>query len=168
MSGGRAPGPRRPKGGVGVWSPRWAYFGGNTTDVARVREWSVRDALLRNGRGFWVELVFSELASNAVQHTATGEQHGRMWVGLELLSDQVVLLSVVDQGRKWGGPFSTPQLVDRQPGEMTPGGRGLWLVDRIAEYWWWEGELGMPLEMRAMVRLDREPDLGEAWYDLAS
>ncbi len=168
MVSGRIPGPRRPGGGVGRSSARWGYFGGNPKDVALAREWLLRNARLQDGSGFWVELVLSELATNAVQHTATGEPHGRMGISFELLGNQVALMSVVDQGPRLRGGVKMPQVVDRQPGEMHPGGRGLWLVDRIAEYWWWEGRRGFPLEMRAMVRLDREPDLGESWLALAS
>lgn len=75
----RIPGPRRPGGGgVGRPSAHWSYFGGSPQDVARLRTWCVSEPELQNGRGFWVELVAGELATNAVVHTATGEKHGRM------------------------------------------------------------------------------------------
>ncbi|GAB3726132.1 ATP-binding protein [Nocardiopsis nanhaiensis] len=115
-----------------------------------------------------MELVVSELATNAVRHTATGERHGRMGLSLELLGHRAVLVGVLDQGPRAGQAAMVPQLVDREPGEMNPGGRGLWLVDRIADYWWWEGRRGLPLHLRAIIRLDRDPDLGETGLELAS
>lgn len=163
MRGGRIVGPRRPGGGVGRSSaPWWRYTDGNKQGVARARSWFTRDERLQDGRGFWIELVASELAMNAVRHTASSEKYGRMGLSMEFLDSDTVLLGVLDQGPKWGDSLKLPQVVDRDPGEMSPGGRGLWLVDRIAEFWWWEGQRGQPLYTRAMVRLDREPELGEA------
>ena len=153
---------------MGLSSAAFCYMDGNEQVVPRVRSWLSRDERLQGDRGFWVALVGSELATNAVRHTASCEKYGRIGVSLEFLGHTTVLLGVLDQGRKWGGPRLKPRVIERGPGEMYPGGRGLWLVDRIAEYWWWEGQRGFPLEMRAMVRLDREPDLGDPWLDLAS
>lgn len=162
MGSGRIAGPRRPGGGVGRSSaPWWGYIGGTEKDVARARTWFRRDKRLQDERGFWVELVGSELTTNAVRHTASSEKYGRMGLSLEFLSNQTVLLGVLDQGPKWGEPRSMPRVANRQPGEMNPGGRGLWLVDRIAEFWWWEGYPGQPLYLRAMIRLDQEPDLDD-------
>ncbi|MGW5877024.1 ATP-binding protein [Nocardiopsis terrae] len=153
---------------MGWSSAAWCYLGGTCADVARARAWFVRDRRLRGGRGSWVELVGSELATNAVRHTASSEKYGRMGLSLEFLGERTVLLGVLDQGPRFGGPVLTPQVVDRQSGELNPGGRGLWLVDRIADFWWWEGRRGQPLFLRAIIRLDREPDLGEIGLDLAS
>lgn len=154
----RIPGPRRPGGGgVGWPSAHWSYFGGSPQDVARLRTWCVSEPELRNGRGFWVELVAGELATNAVVHTATGEKHGRMGASVELLGEHTALVCVVDQGARAGRSPSLPHLVNREPGDVGPGGRGLWLVDRIADYWWWEGQRGFPLAIRAIIRLDRDP-----------
>jgi anti-sigma regulatory factor (Ser/Thr protein kinase) len=169
MSGGRIPGPRRPCGGVGRSSAsRWSYIGGTEKDVARARAWFLREHRLQGGGGSWVELVGSELATNAVRHTASSEKYGRMGLSMEFLGNRTVLLGVLDQGSRWGEPLKTPQLVDRQPDEMNPGGRGLWLVDRIADFWWWVGEWGQPLYLRALIRLDREPDPGDLGLDPAS
>ncbi len=164
MCGGRIVGPRRPGGGVGRSSaPWWRYTDGNEQGVARARAWFTRDERLQGGRGFWVGLVASELATNAVRHTASSEKYGRMGLSMEFLGNNTVLLGVLDQGPRFRAPALMPRVVHREPGEMSPGGRGLWLVDRIAEFWWWDGERGRPLHLRAMVRLDREPDpeLGE-------
>lgn len=159
----RIPGPRRPGGGVGRPSARWCYFGGTLQDVARLRAWCVREPELQNGRGFWVQLVASELATNAVLHTATGEKYGRMGASIEILRQNTVTLCVLDQGAKAGHPPTSPRLMDREDDDMSLGGRGLWLVDRIADYWWWEGQRGFPLAIRAIIRLDQDlalEDLG--------
>lgn len=162
MSGGRIAGPRRPGGGVGrspaAW---WSYVDGNERGVARARSWLTRDRRLQDGRGFWIELVASELATNAVRHTASSEKYGRMGLSMEFLDSDTILLGLLDQGPKWGCPRSTPRVASQRPDEMSSGGRGLWLVDRIADFWWWEGQRGQPLYTRAMIRLDREPDLSE-------
>ena len=160
MSVGRIVGPRRPGGGVGRSSaPWWRYTDGNEQGVARARSWFLRDKRLQGGRGSWVEVVASELATNAVRHTASSEKYGRMGLSMEFLNSDTVLIGVLDQGPRWGCPRSMPRVINRQTDEMSPGGRGLWLVDRIAEFWWWEGYPGQPLYLRAMVRLDREPEL---------
>lgn len=160
MRGGRIVGPRRPGGGVGRSSAAWCYVDGTEKAVSWARMWFTRDRRLQDGRGSWVELVGSELATNAVRHTASSEKYGRMGLTLEFLGHETVLLGVLDQGPKWGGPRLMPRVLNREPGEMSPGGRGLWLVDRIADFWWWEGHRDQPLYLRAMIRLDREPDLG--------
>ncbi|WP_239646080.1 ATP-binding protein [Nocardiopsis valliformis] len=98
---------------------------GNEQVVRRVRSWLTRDERLQGDRGFWVALVGSELATNAVKHTASCEKYGRIGVSMEFLGHTTVLLGVLDQGRKWGGPRLRPRVMVPESGEPCPGGRGL-------------------------------------------
>jgi anti-sigma regulatory factor (Ser/Thr protein kinase) len=157
---------RRVAGGLPVRARnRWreestGYFDGTPRQVARVREWCRKATGFSEELATPVVLVASELATNAVRHTASCEKYGRIGVSMEFLGHTTVLLGVLDQGRKWGGPRLRPRVIEPESGEPCPGGRGLWLVDQVAEYWWWEGHPDQPLYMRAMVHLDREPELG--------
>lgn len=153
----RVPGPRRPDGGgVGWPSARWSYFGGTLSDVRRLRDWCGSEPELRGPCGDWVRLVASELATNAVLHTATGEKYGRMGASIEVLNGRAILC-VLDQGAKAGQPVSVPRVKEQGLDGLCAGGRGLWLVDRIAEHWWWEGQHGFPLELWATIPLGRDP-----------
>ena len=153
----RIPGPRRPDGGgVGWPSARWSYFGGTLDDVRRLRDWCGSEPGLRGPRGYWVRLVASELATNAVLHTATGEKYGWMGASIEVCDGRAILC-VLDQGTKAGLPASVPRVKAQGFDDLCAGGRGLGLVDRIAEHWWWEGEHGFPVELWAIIPLDRDP-----------
>lgn len=161
MGKGREPGPRKPGGWAGKGSARSGYFGGTPADVRRIREWCLSDPRIRGENTFWVQLVASEIATNAVRHTASGEKFGRVGVSLDVTDDGSVLFGLVDQGPRWGRPLSLPRLVHREADDVTPGGRGLWLVDHITDHWWWEGRKGLPLMTWALVPLRRGPDPNE-------
>jgi serine/threonine-protein kinase RsbW len=78
-----------------------------------------------------VELLVSELTSNAVRHTASGEG-GRFTVELWLEvrgSRPVLTVAVHDQGSSVNAPRARP------PGGEHTGGRGLLLVTELAHRW---------------------------------
>ncbi|MEV4457022.1 ATP-binding protein [Microbispora sp. NPDC049633] len=72
------------------------------------------------------ELIVSELATNAVRHTASARFGGKFIVSLQAEPDQV-WLGVTDEG----GP-EVPRLVRPADDE---GGRGLLLVASLADNW---------------------------------
>ncbi|GLX10681.1 ATP-binding protein [Microbispora sp. NBRC 16548] len=72
------------------------------------------------------ELIVSELATNAVRHTASARFGGRFIVSIQAERDQV-WLGVTDEG----GP-GVPRLVRPADDE---GGRGLLLVANLADNW---------------------------------
>jgi anti-sigma regulatory factor (Ser/Thr protein kinase) len=71
------------------------------------------------------ELIVSELGSNAVVHTASGNAAGTFRVSLAL-SDHVVTISVTDSG----GTKTPPQV--GHPGDDDTHGRGLGRVTALA------------------------------------
>lgn len=81
------------------------------------------------------ELIVSELATNALRHSASGRFGGRFAVSIQARNDQV-WLGVLDEGGA------------RSPGLLTPyeeeeSGRGLLLVAALADAWGvWGGEAG--------------------------
>jgi len=78
-----------------------------------------------------VELVASELMTNAVDHTrtlyATKDEPGRYRLTLEQLRPGSVVVSVMD--------FSPSRPKIKSPGENTESGRGLQVVKELAARW---------------------------------
>jgi serine/threonine-protein kinase RsbW len=73
------------------------------------------------------ELAVSELATNALRHSRSGEPGGMLWVTVTVF-DTVVRIAVTDQGGP-GGP------VVMEPGESAETGRGLQLMAAIVKEW---------------------------------
>jgi anti-sigma regulatory factor (Ser/Thr protein kinase) len=102
------------------------YFLGSAPSITEARRFVT--ALLRD----WpvvddAELVVSELATNAVRHSASGRFGGRFLVSVQAHADRL-WVGVLDEG----GP-SSPRLFRSYPeGE---GGRGLLLVASLAVDW---------------------------------
>ncbi|WP_231126346.1 ATP-binding protein [Motilibacter aurantiacus] len=83
-----------------------------------LRRWKVPATAVED-----VELLVSEVAGNAVRH-------GRGDVAVEVSkSADTVHIEVHDEER------SMPQLVDSEVHPDAEGGRGMWLVDALAERW---------------------------------
>jgi anti-sigma regulatory factor (Ser/Thr protein kinase)/DNA-binding XRE family transcriptional regulator len=70
-------------------------------------------------------LICSELASNAVQHSKSARPGGQFTVRIRLREGAWVWIEVQDEGGRWAA---------RKPGSGE-GGRGLVIVDEIADYW---------------------------------
>ncbi len=91
------------------------------------------------------ELIVSELATNALRHSASGRFGGRFAVSIQVRRDQV-WLGVLDEGGA------------RSPGLLTPyeeeeNGRGLLLVSALADSWGvWGGEAGRTVWATLAVR----------------
>jgi anti-sigma regulatory factor (Ser/Thr protein kinase) len=94
-------------------------------EIGRVRRWT-RDVLSETGRVDDAELIVSELGTNALLHTASGQQEGNFRITLTR-AGRTVSISVSDNG----GTPATPRVV-RPTGE-DPHGRGLRLVTQLAD-----------------------------------
>ncbi len=73
------------------------------------------------------ELVVSELATNAIKHTRSGQPGGMLWVTVTVF-DTAVRLSVTDQG-------SSTVPVAHVADDCAEGGRGLLLMAMMVKDW---------------------------------
>ena len=137
---------------------RIAFFEGEPGHLARMRGWCEQALHLPRAKCDLPLLLFSELVTNALVHTASGEPGGRIRVQVETLPADIVLLGVGDNGPRSGGRITWPQVRPLEPSALTTGGRGLALVAHLSERWWWTGEPGRPLTVWALIDADRPVD----------
>lgn len=102
----------------------WRVFPGTPDQVAKVRQY-IRSQLAGHPALDDVTLAASELASNAIAHSASGRQGGIFAVHLTLASPDHIAVLVTDQG----GP-NHPQI--SHPGTDQDSGRGLEVVAALA------------------------------------
>ncbi|WP_203884437.1 ATP-binding protein [Planotetraspora kaengkrachanensis] len=113
---------------------RWrGTFPGKRNQVREVRRF-VNGFLGEGVSTDIAELVASELATNAIRHSSSGEAGGRFQVTVEA-GDELLLLAVLDEG----GP-SCPQVQKAADEEMN--GRGLRLVSELTASWGVYGDEG--------------------------
>ncbi|MCX4973707.1 ATP-binding protein [Streptomyces sp. NBC_00620] len=93
-------------------------------EVSRARRWT-RDILRGSPLAEDAEVIVSELSTNAILHTASGQESGSFHLALAV-SSQMVALSVTDDG----GNGTAPK-VEHQ-GDDAEHGRGLGMVSAIA------------------------------------
>lgn len=93
-------------------------------EVGRARRWA-RDVLAGHPRADDVTLIVSELGTNALLYTASGEENGAFHVSLSL-SDHVIAVSVTDAG----GSDTTPKAEHAEREALR--GRGLDIVSSLA------------------------------------
>ncbi len=74
------------------------------------------------------ELVVSELCTNAVEHTASGEEGGQFVLELEV-HDGCVRVGVIDFGAQ-----TEPTVNDGEPCDAVTG-RGLFIVEAVSKAW---------------------------------
>lgn len=110
--------------------PRRRVFPGHAAQVSHARRFVLR-ALKGWERADDAALLTSELATNAIRHTHSGEDGGTFAIVL-ILRRTAVIVAVTDQGAP-----TSPAL--RPTGILTPGGRGLSLVDALADRWGFHG-----------------------------
>lgn len=109
---------------------RWSrMFDGNPEAIGQARGFA-RTVLDGHALADDAELVISELGTNAVTHTGTGQPGGRFVVELEVHPAHL-WVAVVDMGAKTeptltGGDPSSPAQVN---------GRGLFLVEALSAKW---------------------------------
>lgn len=135
---------------------RVAYFDGVPEQVARMRSWCAHAMELDRDRSVLPLLVFSELVTNALRHTASGDRYGRVRTHIEMMPADIVLMGIGDDGPKVGKLPTLPKV--HHAADDCPGGRGLYLVSQVSECWWWTGSLGRPLTVWAMIDADRRTD----------
>ena len=127
-------------------------FTGHPEQVARARHF-VAAALAGCPAAADAELLASELATNAVQHSATG--HGGTFIVAISHAPGRVRVTVTD-----GGSATFPAVAVAAE-ELVTSGRGLLLVDCLAERWGYAGGPDQPGESRV-------PAAGGAvWFELA-
>jgi serine/threonine-protein kinase RsbW len=133
-------------------------FAGQADQVARARQF-VQEALAGCPAVADAVLLTSELGTNAVQHSATG-QGGAFIVAISHAPGRV-RVTVTD-----GGSASRPA-VAAEGAELAVGGRGLLLVDCLADRWGYASEPGHPAhEGQAAGNGDGVPS-GAVWFELA-
>ncbi|MFE6026127.1 ATP-binding protein [Streptomyces niveus] len=93
-------------------------------EVGRARRWT-RDVLAGHPRADDVTLIVSELGSNALLYTASGEENGAFQVALAL-SEHVIAVSVTDAG----GSDTAPKAEHAEREALR--GRGLDIVSSLA------------------------------------
>ncbi|HEX2315236.1 MAG TPA: ATP-binding protein, partial [Thermomonospora sp.] len=76
-----------------------------------------------------IDLVASEIVTNAVTHSASGGPDGRLLVSVLVARDRVRLEFTDD-----GGAFTRPGI----PPCPDEGGRGLLIVSGLADMWGWD------------------------------
>lgn len=85
------------------------------------------------------ELIVSELAANAVRHSASREQDGEFEIRLEAKIGWL-RIEVIDQGAL--AAAVAPEVSDDSIGHYRESGRGHLLVDALADEWGYEQEPG--------------------------
>jgi len=109
--------------------PRRRVFPGDPAQVAHARRF-VQRTLAPHGLAADAALLTSELATNAVQHTVTGQ--GGTFEIIICQRPATVRIAVIDAGSPTI-PAPLPQ------GGLNPSGRGLALVDALSRQWGQQG-----------------------------
>jgi len=95
-------------------------------EISRARRW-VREILSETPCSDDAALIVSELGTNALRHTASGDPHGTFHV-VVVLSEHMLSISVTDDGKT----DTVPTI--GQPGPEATGGRGLGMVSALAAH----------------------------------
>ncbi|HEY3681686.1 MAG TPA: ATP-binding protein [Streptosporangiaceae bacterium] len=77
---------------------------------------------------FLAELVASELATNAVTHTRSGEPGGVFQIAVELRPAESICITAYDEG-------STSHVIPHSAAEDEESGRGLAIIETLAMQW---------------------------------
>jgi anti-sigma regulatory factor (Ser/Thr protein kinase) len=119
--------PRKPASSIAWWTRN---FRGSKDQVPEVRRW-LEDLLPGCGPRGDVLLLASELCTNAIVHSRSGEAGGQFSVDVEW-APQLARVVVGDQGSA-----KAPALVmgKGEAGQLGESGRGLLLVDGVADDW---------------------------------
>ena len=110
-------------------------IGHKPTAVAEVRRWVVGMTRATPSRSHDVALAASELVTNALRHTRSGDKGGRVVVELLTTAGQYTL-RVTDEGPRPGEEGAYPRLCEDLDPERV-GGMGLHLVKALATDWEW-------------------------------
>jgi len=123
---------------------RWSISVPGVPSMVPVARLFVRAFLGDNPLAETAELITSEYATNAIRHTAAGEGGAIQVVviaGPDLVRIEVTDHAPLEAVRAWPpAPGPVPQVT--QAGEDDESGRGLLLVDAIADRWGHDGVAG--------------------------
>jgi anti-sigma regulatory factor (Ser/Thr protein kinase) len=122
-------------GSPAVWWGR--DFPGSAEQVRQARHW-IEDVLPPCDRLADIVLLSSELCANAILHTRSGQPGGRFTVDVEWAAGMTRVV-VGDQGSP-KAPAMTAKTA--QAPWTAEYGRGLWLVDELADDWGTAAHLG--------------------------
>lgn len=112
----------------------WARdFQGQAGQVREARQW-IADLLPERDRVDDVLLLVSELCTNAIVHTRSGEAGGRFSVAMEWTRESVRVV-VEDQGSATAPTIGGRSGDPARTGPADESGRGLRLVDELASDW---------------------------------
>lgn len=105
-------------------------FAGAPVSVRLSRDWlaELLDGLTSPELAEVAILLLSEIATNAILHSRSGDGGGRIEVRVATSEDRI-LVEVLDEGSDATRPCI------KAPDDTDPGGRGLALVDAIAAKW---------------------------------
>ncbi|GAA1439055.1 ATP-binding protein [Nocardiopsis tropica] len=109
--------------------------GHNLGYVRHVRRWIGQSAHVVESLKQDLRTAASELVTNSLVYTRSGLPGGETTVEL-LYSPHSITLRVTDQGPLNPDKPTHPRI--RETDHSLPGGRGLRLVDGLAEYWEWD------------------------------
>jgi anti-sigma regulatory factor (Ser/Thr protein kinase) len=123
---------------------RWSISVPGVPSMVPVARLFVRAFLVGNPLADSAELITSEYATNAIRHTAAGEGgviQVAVSAGPGLVRIEVTDHAPLEAVRAWpAAPGPVPQVT--QAGEEDESGRGLLLVDAIADRWGHDGVAG--------------------------
>ncbi|WP_150255239.1 ATP-binding protein [Nocardiopsis deserti] len=102
--------------------------------VADVRRWAAGASRSTPRHSTDVTLAASELTTNALRHSQSGDEGGRVVVEL-FTREGHYLLRVTDDGPRHGEEHVYPRVKDTDA--EVPGGLGLRLVEAISRGWSW-------------------------------
>ncbi|OLT24693.1 hypothetical protein BJF83_23960 [Nocardiopsis sp. CNR-923] len=125
-----------------------ARFGHTPSQVSAARRWVRTVTRLPGEDADVLELLLSELVTNALEHTASG-QGGHFTVTLAYLDNKGIRLAVTDAGPRHGAAPTIPHVNEVDPG--LEHGRGLALVERLSRRWGFLGVQGAPLTVWAVI-----------------
>ncbi|MFF5265473.1 ATP-binding protein [Actinomadura viridis] len=103
------------------------FAGHDLEQVSAARHWLLTQIGEDHPAAFVISLLGTELATNAVRHTASGRRSGHFEISVDA-NDERVWIGVVDQGAA-----TKPSLM--HPDNGADSGRGLGLVDDLADHW---------------------------------
>lgn len=131
-----------------------ARFVPDFRQIAAARSWCRSVTKMSVDASYGLLLVISEFYTNALIHSASGLPGGGVEIEVRCLPN-AVRVQITDDGPHPDQPPSIPlPRADITPIEEH--GRGLTLVDDMSRRWGWEGTLGHPITVWAL--LDRYPE----------
>jgi len=126
-----------------------SVFNSSAHSVAGARRWARMVTGLPRSEAYTLELVVSELVTNAIEHTATGSPGGSFTIGITFLDASRIRVAVTDSGPQLDGEPQYPNWFGACPDDDH--GRGLPLVKALSRRTGVLGEVGGPLTVWAVI-----------------